>query len=459
MYTKHLLSALLIFPFSLWATGSTSDWTATSALQFQQLSDTRMTMGDNVISFVTSDLERMTLDANGNVGIRTTTPTDALEIGGDSNMNIRIGRWGALGILGNSIATVLGNNIKASNTDSNMKYITTTVDGAKAIKMQYNEGITFHTQLGSVTAGSNFTGYERMRIDNNGNVGIGITEPLDKLHISGPNRMGVVIGGPSSSAGAVGDLNFISSDQSAVGGAVYWNWSFRTDSWSSGPGDFVLYSHNGSSYTSPIICQADGDLILTSGNGAARNGNVGIGITTPSAKLHLIGDNAWGGGMRITNASNYWDVAVDGGGDRFYIGNDQSMDLVIRASSGNVGIGTAAPSHKLHVIGNVHASSFSAEPSFVWPDYVFEENYKLSEIEEVEKYIEKNHHLPEIPSAAEVKENGVDIVSMQAKLLRKIEELTLYVIEQNKQLEKQNKRIDSQQQEIINLKRSSIKTK
>lgn len=82
-----------------------------------------------------------------------------------------------------------------------------------------------------------------------------------------------------------------------------------------------------------------------------------------------------------------------------------------------------------------------------WADYVFADDYKLRDLDEVETFIKDNKHLPEIPSAKEVEKNGLDLVQMDAKLLQKVEELTLYVIEQNK-------RIDAQQKEIQALKKN-----
>lgn len=71
-----------------------------------------------------------------------------------------------------------------------------------------------------------------------------------------------------------------------------------------------------------------------------------------------------------------------------------------------------------------------------WADYVFKKNYSLKSLEELEKHINENGHLPNIPSAEEVAKNGINVAEMDAKLLEKIEELTLYSIEQNKQIKK-----------------------
>ena len=94
---------------------------------------------------------------------------------------------------------------------------------------------------------------------------------------------------------------------------------------------------------------------------------------------------------------------------------------------GNVGIGTINPQHLLHVAGVIGAEAIIV--SATGADYVFDDDYDLKPLDEVSKYIDRNHHLPGIPSAAEVAEKGVSLGDMQSKLLAKIEELTLHMIQ------------------------------
>nr|WP_068890588.1 hypothetical protein [Pedobacter panaciterrae] len=110
-------------------------------------------------------------------------------------------------------------------------------------------------------------------------------------------------------------------------------------------------------------------------------------------------------------------------------------------SNGNIGIGTASPAEKLSVNGKIRAHEIKVETAN-WPDYVFTKDYHLPSLSETEQHIKDKGHLQGIPSAEEVKANGVDLGEMNAKLLKKIEELTLYLIEQDKkitELQKQNK--------------------
>lgn len=130
------------------------------------------------------------------------------------------------------------------------------------------------------------------------------------------------------------------------------------------------------------------------------------------------------------------------------------------SDNGNVGIGTSTPIDKLSVNGNIRSKEVKVE-AVNWPDYVFDEDYKITSLESLEKYIKRNKHLPDVPTAKEVETNGLELGEMNKALLKKVEELTLYMIEQNKalgeqknQLIEQQKLLKKQQEDINNLKAS-----
>ena len=101
-------------------------------------------------------------------------------------------------------------------------------------------------------------------------------------------------------------------------------------------------------------------------------------------------------------------------------------------SKGNVGIGTTNPgTYKLAVVGSIRAQEIVVDTG--WSDFVFENNYRLPPLNEVEQFISENKHLPGIPTEAEVKKNGITLGNISSKLLQKIEELTLYVIDLKKE--------------------------
>ncbi|TKC02815.1 hypothetical protein [Pedobacter frigoris] len=125
--------------------------------------------------------------------------------------------------------------------------------------------------------------------------------------------------------------------------------------------------------------------------------------------------------------------------------------------AGNLGVGTTdTKGYKLAVAGNMIAESVKVKLQGTWPDYVFLPSYKIPTLQEIEKHIKEKGHLPGIPSAIEVKANGVDLGDMNAKLLQKIEELTLHLIEIKKENASFKENLFKQQKEIKELK-SKIK--
>lgn len=160
-----------------------------------------------------------------------------------------------------------------------------------------------------------------------------------------------------------------------------------------------------------------------------------INFTTSIPVLNVFLDqSAWVGGDIL-------DGALPNGGDpvlewaKFgrvnYGENDFFLDY-----GGHVGIGTANPDAELTVKGKIHTQEVKVDLNgAVAPDYVFKEDYDLKTLEEVQEYINKNGHLPNIPSAEEMEENGLLLKDMNLKLLEKIEELTLYILQQQQQIQ------------------------
>ncbi len=223
-----------------------------------------------------------------------------------------------------------------------------------------------------------------------------------------------------------------------------------------------------------------------------ENGNVGIGTTSPGAKLdvgalisggtlgtvfgRLQEGNSTGEGTYLgvrgydTQPVNAKSFAIEHGfygsinssisfnrgngttGGFITFNTNNNTEQVRITSSGNVGIGSLNPNQKLTVNGTIYGKEVKVDLSVPGPDYVFEKSYNLPTLEEIKTYIDQNKHLPEVPSAVEMEKNGVKLGKMNMLLLKKVEELTLYVIEANRKIEAQNERIDRQEKEIKFLK-------
>lgn len=337
---------------------------------------------------------------------------------------------------------------------------------------------------------------ERFRITNDGQVGIGTDDPKAKLHIAnglvrisnksnGPagldfvddsdgdvfsfyhrrnsdkliiadrndvnlfaltkiGRLGIGTGAPEAKFHLSEGRALISNSTDAPG------IDFRDDV----DGDKFSIEHSRFNDRLLIKHNANTNAYLT----VAKSGKIGIGTEAPGNLLHIgshLQSNSLGSGNLIgTNAafrissqlnSLFMDsknIFSDGvlalstkGSEPLLIGTGSTERLRI-TKFGDVGIGTTNTfGYKLAVNGTIASTEIKVENTSNWPDFVFESDYKLPTLSEVEKHIKINGHLKDIPTTEEVEVNGILLGDMNAKLLKKIEELTLYSIDQEKRIE------------------------
>ena len=117
---------------------------------------------------------------------------------------------------------------------------------------------------------------------------------------------------------------------------------------------------------------------------------------------------------------------------------------------GNIGIGTLTPRETLSVNGNIRAKQVKVE-SANWPDYVFQKDYQLPSLQEVKAYLNQNNHLPEIPSEQQIAKEGLNLGEMNKLLMKKVEELTLYLIEKDKEVKELQETVKKQDQRMLAL--------
>lgn len=300
--------------------------------------------------------------------------------------------------------------------------------------------------------------------DNGGNVGVGIISPTSKLDVNGDMQIR-----PAATPWGEG-LTFTMPVIQKWGGLRWRREKTNYDgNWALGytgldaTDDLVVAANNNGTQVNDI-------LRLT------KNGNVGIGTSTPSYKLQVSGNSRIDGNFTVNNnifaeqaiqCNNTEGIRLKNNGGfisgynnentirtgylQFLFGGAVTLagegysgiQLATGGSprltvnyDGTVGIGTTNPgTYKLAVEGTVGARKVKVTQETPWADYVFDSSYQLKPLNQVEQFIQENKHLPEIPTAAEVKKEGIDLGDNQVLLLKKIEELTLYIIQQNKRIE------------------------
>jgi len=164
-------------------------------------------------------------------------------------------------------------------------------------------------------------------------------------------------------------------------------------------------------------------------------GKLGIGTATEPASALEVNGNIF-----TSSQINYLQFGTNSGNAPYVSGSAEGSLALGTANSaklwvlpnGNVGIGTTAPSAKLSVNGDIKAKKLLVSQAG-WPDYVFDSSYVLRSLNDLAFFIDKNKHLPDMPSAKEVAEKGISVGDNQALLLKKVEELTLYLLDIHKE--------------------------
>jgi hypothetical protein len=267
-------------------------------------------------------------------------------------------------------------------------------------------------------------GTDRVMVDQAGKVGIGTFPPIAKLHVDG---------------GDDAEPNpFDGNGYLMLGDPIHTNVIFDNNE--------ILARDGANSAT--LTVQNDGGAFKVGSTNrlfVGDNGNVGINTGNPLAKLDVIGrirvdqDNE---AIGITGNNPYiglWfnDIyrsKIQQLTDQLYIHSNDKVHLDgDQIAIGNM-LGTA-DGYKLTVTGKIICEELKVELTANWPDYVFADEYQLKPLYELKSFIETNHHLPNIPTAIDVEKEGFEVGEMNRKLLEKVEELTLYVIALQEQID------------------------
>ncbi len=178
-------------------------------------------------------------------------------------------------------------------------------------------------------------------------------------------------------------------------------------------------------------------------------GFVGVGTTSPVTKLSVYGANVNEGSISIQSATESRFYIQEGGNMLKIGGLNNGVGVINVLNTGNVGIGNKTTgSNKLAVEGTIAARKVKVTGVATWPDFVFDASFRLPSLEEIERYVKANRHLPDVPIAADVKENGQDVGAMNALLLQKVEELTLHLINEHAANGKMEEQIINMQEQM-----------
>jgi hypothetical protein len=302
------------------------------------------------------------------------------------------------------------------------------------------QGIRY-SALGPLVFGSNTNAAygssifaEAMRLTTTGNIGIGTTVPATKLDVNGAISIKGVNVNDSQSIAVATDGTYVVASGSRVKGTYTLTFEAANRV------QTVVLLANANQFDNNSSLSI---LSNTSYNNAAVMSNFRLVFSSDNTVVYLVFDianrnagaliSAYFNGTGFYNAN--WGGTLPGSPIAGGI-------YPLAVNMGNVSIGTVdSKGYKFAVNGSAIATSMTVKLNSAWPDYVFKKDYKLPTLDQVKDFIDQNQHLPDMPSEKEVVANGLNLGEMNKLLTKKVEELTLYLIELNSQLKEQQKEI------------------